>query len=54
MLKDYIVLDKILNTINMKKQISNQKFENAVTFTIMAIVALVYVVGMVTYLIKMI
>lgn len=38
----------------MKKQISNQKFDNAVTFTIMAIVALAYVVGMVAYVIGMI
>lgn len=38
----------------MKKQINNQKFENAVTFTIMTIVALAYVVGMIAYLIKMI
>lgn len=38
----------------MKKQISNQKFENAVTFTIMAIVVVAYVVGMIAYLIKMI
>ena len=37
-----------------KKQISNQKFENAVTFTIMAIVAVAYIIGMVAYLIKMI
>lgn len=38
----------------MKKQISNQKFDNAVTFTIMAIVALAYVVGMIAYLIRII
>ena len=37
-----------------KKQISNQKFENAVTFTIMAIVAVAYIIGMIAYLIKMI
>ena len=37
-----------------EKQISNQKFENAVTFTIMAIVAVAYIIGMIAYLIKMI
>jgi len=36
----------------MKKQITNQKFDNAVTFTIMAIVAVTYVVGMIAYLVR--
>lgn len=38
----------------MKKQISNQKFDNAVTFTIMAIVVVAYLVGMIAYLIRII
>ena len=40
--------------LTKKEQISNQKFDNAVTFTIMAIVVVAYVVGIVAYLIKMI